>query len=188
MGVLPDHLDAHHFVHLYPPLFEVYVDLADNFKLPARIPFPRQAAELDRMPPIIAGVPPETARSIVHADQQQLAARSIKSTDHFVATFYDKTISVPFLMEILASLPQGSSELMTHPGLLDDQLRKESKYNVQREDELAVLTNPQMIDYLARIGHQTHHALPICKIESRRAAEPGFCAWRVKPGFRSTPS
>ena len=68
-----------------------------------------------------------------------------------MATFYDKTVSVPFLMEILASLPQGSSELMTHPGLLDDQLRKESKYNVQREDELAVLTNPQVIDYLDQL-------------------------------------
>ena len=54
-------------------------------------------------------------------------------------------------MEILASLPQGSSELMTHPGLLDDQLRKESKYNLRREDELAVLTNSQVIDYLVKL-------------------------------------
>jgi predicted glycoside hydrolase/deacetylase ChbG (UPF0249 family) len=58
---------------------------------------------------------------------------------------------VPFLLEILASLPQGRSELMTHPGLLDDQLRKESKYSVQREDELAVLTNSQVIEYLDRL-------------------------------------
>jgi len=154
MNMLPDHLDAHHFVHLYPPLFEVYLDLADSFKLPVRIPFPRQAADLDRVPPIIGDLPPETAKSIGRADQQQLAARPVKTTDHFVATFYDKTISVPFLMEILASLPQGSSELMTHPGLLDDQLRAESKYSTQREDELAVLTNPQIIDYLAQLDIQ----------------------------------
>ncbi len=151
MNTLPDHLDAHHFVHLYPPLFEVYVDLADSFKLPARIPLPRRETELEQMPPIIGNMPPETAKQIGRTDQKILAARSIKSADHFVATFYDKTISVPFLMEILASLPQGNSELMTHPGLLDDQLRKESKYHVQREDELAVLTNPQIMDYLAQL-------------------------------------
>src|SRR5512139_1478906 len=46
LNVLPDHLDAHHFVRLYPPLFEVYLDLAESFKLPVRIPFPRQAAAL----------------------------------------------------------------------------------------------------------------------------------------------
>ena len=154
MSTLPDHLDAHHFVHLYPPLFEIYLDLADSFKLPVRIPIPRQEAELDHMPPIIGGTPPETAKSIGRTDQKILAARAIKSTDHFVATFYDKTVSVPFLMEILASLPQGSSELMTHPGQLDDQLRAESKYNLQREDELAVLTNSQVIEYLDRLDIQ----------------------------------
>lgn len=154
LNTLPDHLDAHHFVHLYPPLFEVYLDLADSFKLPVRIPFPRQEAELDRMPPIIGDLPPETARSIGRADQQQLAARAIKTTDHFVATFYDKTINVPFLLDIWANLPQGSSELMTHPGLLDDQLQAGSKYNVQREEELAVLTHPQVRDELARLDIQ----------------------------------
>jgi predicted glycoside hydrolase/deacetylase ChbG (UPF0249 family) len=151
MNTLPDHLDAHHFVHLYPPFFEVYLDLADSFQLPVRIPFPRQAAALDRMPSILEHVPLDTVKSIVLADQQQFAARSIKTTDHFVMTFYDKTVSVPFLMEILASLPQGSSELMTHPGLLDDQLRTESQYHVQREDELAVLTNPPIIEYLVQL-------------------------------------
>jgi predicted glycoside hydrolase/deacetylase ChbG (UPF0249 family) len=151
MEVLPDHLDAHHFVHLYPPFFEVYLDLADSFKLPVRIPFPRQEAELDHMPPITGDTPLETAKQIGRTDQKILAARTVKSTDHFVATFYDKTVSVPFLMEILASLPQGSSELMTHPGLLDDQLRKESKYNLRREDELAVLTNSQVIEYLDQL-------------------------------------
>jgi predicted glycoside hydrolase/deacetylase ChbG (UPF0249 family) len=154
LGMLPDHLDAHHFIHLYPPFFEVYLDLADSFKLPARIPFPRQEAELDHMPPIIGNTPPETARQIGRTDQHLLAARAFKTTDHFVATFYDKTVSVPFLMEILASLPQGSSELMAHPGLLDDQLRAESRYNVQREDELAVLTNSQVIEYLDRLDIQ----------------------------------
>jgi hypothetical protein len=151
LGTPPDHLDAHHLVHLYPPLFEVYLDLAESFKLPARIPFPRREAELDHMPPIIGDTPIETAKRIGRADQEMLAARAIKTTDHFVATFFDKTVSVPFLMGILASLPQGSSELMTHPGLLDDQLRKESRYNVQREDEVAVLTNSQVIEYLDRL-------------------------------------
>jgi predicted glycoside hydrolase/deacetylase ChbG (UPF0249 family) len=151
LGTLPDHLDAHHFVHLYPPLFEVYLDLADHFKLPVRIPFPRREAELDRRPPILGNMSLQTAKAIGRADQKMLAARAVKTTDHFVATFYDKTVSVPFLMEILASLPQGRSELMTHPGSLDDQLRAESRYSVQREDELAVLTNSQVIEYLDRL-------------------------------------
>ena len=114
----------------------------------AQRPGARQEAELEHMPPIIGNVPLETAEQIARTDQKLLAERSIKSTDHFVATFFDKTVSVPFLMEILASLPQGSSELMTHPGQLDDQLRKESSYSVRREDELSVLTNSRVLEYL----------------------------------------
>ena len=79
-------------------------------------------------------------------------------------------------MEILASLPQGSSELMTHPGLVDDQLRAESKYNVQREDELAVLTNPQVIAVSGSIGHQARAPLPTCNRPPTAALKPGFCA------------
>ena len=41
LGHLPDHLDVHHFVHLYPPLFRVYLDLADDLDLPIRLPIPR---------------------------------------------------------------------------------------------------------------------------------------------------
>jgi hypothetical protein len=148
---LPDHLDAHHSVHLFPALFQVYLDVAEAFKLPVRIPFPRTETGLDHLPPITGDLPPDVARSMLKADQQILAQRPIKAPDHFIATFYDKTVSVRILTEILASLPEGTSELMTHPGLIDEQLRKESDYAARREDELAVLTNSQIIAALDQL-------------------------------------
>ena len=36
----PDHLDCHHYVHVYPPFFQVYADLAARYQLPLRVPFP----------------------------------------------------------------------------------------------------------------------------------------------------
>ncbi len=154
MNALPDHLDAHHFVHLYPPLFEVYLDLADSFKLPMRIPFPRQADKIDHIPPIISGVPPETARSILRADQQQLAARSIKAPDHFLATFYDQQTTLEHLLQLLENLAEGTTELMTHPGIVDESLQAESSYTVQREQEIAVLTSPQVKAHLTELEIQ----------------------------------
>jgi predicted glycoside hydrolase/deacetylase ChbG (UPF0249 family) len=152
MEQLPDHLDAHHVVHLYPPLFQVYLEVAEAFKLPVRIPFPRGESELTQPPPIMGDVPAETVKAMLQADRQLLAQHAVKAPDHFIATFYDKTINVPFLMGVLTSLPQGTSELMTHPGLVDDQLRAESSYYAQREDELAVLTNPQVLASLDQLG------------------------------------
>jgi chitin disaccharide deacetylase len=151
MDRLPDHLDAHQFVHLYPPLFRVYLDLAESFKVPLRIPFPQIVAELDQVPPIISDVPLETAKSMLHADRQFLVEHSFTTTDHFVGTFFDRLATVEYLLGVIESLPEGTTELMTHPGLLDDQLKVESNYNVQREQEVAVLTDPQVMARLTEL-------------------------------------
>ena len=43
---------------------------------------------------------------------------------------------------------------MTHPGLVDDQLQTESGYNAQREQEVAILTDPQTITGLTELDIQ----------------------------------
>jgi len=154
MDRLPDHLDAHQFVHLYPPLFRVYLDLAESFKLPLRIPFPQIVAELDQVPPIIGDVPPETAKSMLLADRQFLVEHEFKAPDHFVATFYDQQATLEHLLRVIENLSEGTTELMTHPGLMDDQLKAESNYNVQREQEVAVLTDPQVMACLTELDIQ----------------------------------
>ena len=152
MDRLPDHIDAHQFVHLYPPLFRVYLDLAESFKLPLRIPFPRIVTELDQVPPIIGDVPPETAKSMLHADRQFLVEHEFKTPAHFVATFYDQQATLEHLLSVIENLPDGTTELMTHPGLVDDQLKAESSYHVQREQEVAVLTDPQVMARLTELN------------------------------------
>ena len=41
---------------------------------------------------------------------------------------------------------------MTHPGLVDEQLKAESSYNTAREKELAVLTDPQVVTRIEKLG------------------------------------
>ena len=151
---LPDHIDAHQFVHLYPPLFRVYLDLAENFKLPLRVPFLGIAPELDQVPSIMSGVPLEMAQALLRADRQLLAEREFKTSDHFVGTFYDQQATLDHLLNVLDNLQEGTTELMTHPGLVDDQLQTESGYNAQREQEVAILTDPQTITRLTELDIQ----------------------------------
>jgi len=151
---LPDHIDAHQFVHLYPPLFRVYLDLAESFKLPLRIPFLGIATELDEVPSIMSGVPLEMAQALLRADRQLLAEREFKTSDHFVGTFYDQQATLDHLLNVLDNLQEGTTELMTHPGLVDDQLQTESGYNAQREQEVAILTDPQTITRLTELDIQ----------------------------------
>jgi predicted glycoside hydrolase/deacetylase ChbG (UPF0249 family) len=153
-GYMPDHLDAHHFVHVIPHLFAVYLDLADEFKLPIRIPFPRAEAALDSdaLPRVIGSVPPEVVKTFVQADWELLAIHAARSTDRCFLNFYGDHVSVDGLLKILDEVPDGVSEIMTHPGIADDKLKEASSYNIQRETELAILCDAQVKDRIRERG------------------------------------
>jgi predicted glycoside hydrolase/deacetylase ChbG (UPF0249 family) len=155
LGHLPDHLDAHHFVHLHPHLFGVYLDLADEFDVPVRIPFPHGETAADDEPPqLIDTVPRETIDAIVRADLQLLNDRLIHTTDRCILKYFGDHIRLDDLLNVLEALPDGLTELMTHPGLADEQLKAESSYYIQRERELDVLTHPQVLAHVQKLGIQ----------------------------------
>ncbi|MFC1720948.1 carbohydrate deacetylase [Patescibacteria group bacterium] len=56
-------------------------------------------------------------------------------------------VSVENLLHILENLDEGVSEIMTHVGYSDDELRSMSSYNDTRELELKTLTDEKVIKY-----------------------------------------
>jgi predicted glycoside hydrolase/deacetylase ChbG (UPF0249 family) len=142
-GRLPDHLDCHHFVYLYPPFFQVYADLAVRFSLPLRIPFPRETAFESAVNtlPFLEGFPYDLVRGMIVTNSALLASRGPAHPDHFVGTFFgEEALGLGFLLDLLETLPEGLSELMCHPGFADEALT--SSYHAEREMELALLTHP----------------------------------------------
>jgi predicted glycoside hydrolase/deacetylase ChbG (UPF0249 family) len=153
-GHLPDHLDCHHFVHLYPPFFQVYAGLAAAYHLPLRVPFPTQP-DFRLAPgrlPYLEGFPLDLVRGMVATNSNLLRARSLAYPDHFVATFYGReALSRDYLLELLEGLPAGLSELMCHPGYDDADLAG-SGYRAEREIELALLTDPAVREAVDAFG------------------------------------
>jgi predicted glycoside hydrolase/deacetylase ChbG (UPF0249 family) len=62
------------------------------------------------------------------------------------------TITVTNYITLLANLPQGFSEFVSHPGYVDDELRRWSTYLEQRECEREVLLSPQFRSAVATSG------------------------------------
>lgn len=153
-GHLPDHLDCHHFVHLYPPFFQVYADLAATYRLPLRLPFPKEL-EFRLAPghlPYLEGFPPDVVRGMIATNSNLVRARRLAHPDHFVATFYGReALSREYLLGLLAGLPPGVGELMCHPGH-DDAGLAGSDYRAEREIELALLTDPAVRQGLEALG------------------------------------
>ena len=150
-----DHLDCHHFVHVLPRLFAVYHDVALDLDLPMRVPFPRTDADASDPAQIIgaaSALPAGAAQAMARANSARLAEHPVRAPDRFFAAFYGDNVSVDYLLAVLDRLPDGVSELMTHPGYSDETLAAESAYNTRREDEIAVLTDARVRRRLAERG------------------------------------
>jgi predicted glycoside hydrolase/deacetylase ChbG (UPF0249 family) len=66
---------------------------------------------------------------------------------NFIASFSNpnpKNASLVNLIKIIRNLPQGVSELMTHPGYSSVKLKRVSSLSDQRERELAILISPEI--------------------------------------------
>lgn len=127
-GRLPTHLDGHHHCLRQPLIGEALIELAREWQLPIR-----------------------RASSSVAA---WLAATGVPTTDVFVEDFYDEEARLDSLLRMIAEVSPGTTELMCHPGLSDDSLRNDSSYADKREDELAILTHPEVIAALKK--HEIH--------------------------------
>jgi predicted glycoside hydrolase/deacetylase ChbG (UPF0249 family) len=153
-GRLPDHLDCHHFVHLYPPFFQVYADLAAGLGLPLRVPFPPET-EFDRALQTLSfleGFPRDLVRGMIVTNSALVKARGLAHPDHFVPTFYgQEALSLGFLLGLMETLPEGVSELMCHPGYNDPALA-DSAYRAEREKELALLIDPALRERIEEVG------------------------------------
>ena len=128
-GRKPTHLDSHHHsAYFTPELFRRMLELAKEYDCAIRFPFTHDiSSELE-----------ETNKHI----PALLREFDPRKPDAFVVNFYDEGATDEELLNIINNLSGGISEIMCHPGYVDDAFTKESSYNKQRERELRILTDP----------------------------------------------
>lgn len=128
----PTHLDSHHHSSYFSPaLFRAMLELSREYGCPIRFPLSPQEDSREFM---------ETAQ---HAPAL-LDEFKPRRPDVFFVNFYDETATKENLLNILNSVGEGTSELMCHPGYVDEAFAKESVYNFQRARELQILTDPDI--------------------------------------------
>jgi len=130
-GASPSHMDTHHHVHKRPDVFPVYLEMAARLGIPARATNPTMAAALRA-----AGAP---------------------CADAFITDFFGQDLTPGRFLELVAAAfaPLSDTavvELMCHPGKNDAELSRISAYNQAREQEIAVLSSPEVRQGLADMG------------------------------------
>ncbi len=148
-GVTLDHLDSHHHVAaLVPPLWDLCLSLAREVGCgvrPAVSPELIPEAQLQGYPPAI--------RTFVRGEaSRRLAQSGIPHPDVFLPGWFAWDASLANLLNMVHGLPEGVTELMTHPGYADQPLIETSMYSRERERELAALTDPAVRLAVAQEG------------------------------------
>ena len=126
-GRKPTHLDSHHHSSYFAPkLFQGMLELAQEYDCAIRFPFTEVSNELK-----------ETAKHV----PDLMRGFHLRKPDTFIVNFYDEEATQEHFLNIINSVEEGTSELMCHPGYVDEAFAKESSYNFQRERELKILTD-----------------------------------------------
>jgi predicted glycoside hydrolase/deacetylase ChbG (UPF0249 family) len=119
VGRPPDHLNLHcHYPYVFPAWFQASLDLAGEYgRVPVRMPFDNA---LDEKAPKMAArsrFPEWYVRWQGRRYQRMVRRSGLRRPDYFERSFSaDGNRTTAGLLSLLDALPEGTTELLTHPG------------------------------------------------------------------------
>jgi predicted glycoside hydrolase/deacetylase ChbG (UPF0249 family) len=176
-GVKLTHLDAHKHVHAYPPIFDIVTRLADRFGIAVvRVPYERWSQVLgDRRQRSIARrqrLLDAATLPWARRDYRTAASAGVR-TPRFVGRAHTGVLSAAALSHMARALRPGTTELMVHPGYVDETLaRVNTRLLDSRTDEVELLTHGDTFELLAaeRIALVRHDLFPSDQRSLRHAS------------------
>jgi len=160
-GIRPTHLDGHKHVQMLPGLFAVALRLAKKHGIEA-VRVSHEASSLraalssgGQLAGLILkqGVQARGLKLLAR-DARKMAERAgIAAADYFCGIAQTGVLTKKGIQQMLASLPEGTTELMCHPGYADAELEKSAtRLQKSRQTELEILTDKEIRKSIAVLG------------------------------------
>jgi len=161
-GITPTHLDGHKHVHMLPGLFHIALKLAKKHSIAAI----RISNEASSLRAALSGKSGRNAGvllkqgvqarglKLLARDAHKLADKAgIESTDYFCGIAQTGVLTREGILDLLEILPKGTTELMCHPGYVDEDLAQSpTRLQDSRASELAILTDTEVRKSVASHG------------------------------------
>jgi hopanoid biosynthesis associated protein HpnK len=161
-GIQPTHLDGHKHVHMLPGLFEIALRLGKRHGIGAvRIAHeasPLRAAlsagEEQHAGVVMRQGVQARGLKLLARDARELAERAgIATADYFCGIAQTGELTREGMARLLENLPEGTTELMCHPGYADAELEKSAtRLQHSRQTELEILTDKEIRKLVASQG------------------------------------
>jgi len=161
-GILPTHLDGHKHVHMLPGLFEIALKLAKRHGIAAI----RVSLESSSLRAALAsgakqhagvimkqGVQARGLKLLARDAREQAERAGISTADYFCGIAQTGELTREGVEQFLKNLPDGTTELICHPGYADDALQKSAtRLQHSRQTELQIFTDTGIRNLVASLG------------------------------------
>jgi predicted glycoside hydrolase/deacetylase ChbG (UPF0249 family) len=161
-GIEPTHLDGHKHVHMLPGLFEVALRLAKKHGIAAI----RISHEDSRLRAALSaggkqngsvvmkqGVQARGLKLLARDAREQAERLGIAAADYFCGIAQTGELTREGILRLLEILPEGTTELMCHPGYVDADLAKSAtRLQSSRQTEVQILTDMAIRNIVASQG------------------------------------
>jgi len=161
-AIQPTHLDGHKHVHMLPSFFDVALRLAKRHGIRA-VRVSHEESKLrsalssarDQHPGVVLkqGVQARGLKLLAR-DAKEMADRAgVATTDYFCGIAQTGVLTREGVAQLLSNLPEGTTELMCHPGYADEELRRTgTRLQESRQTELEILTDAEIRKLVASKG------------------------------------
>lgn len=157
-GITPTHFDTHKHTHLFPRVLRPLLQAAKDCGIGAvRNPFEPdpivRLSEVSLRPKLLSRYCAVRAfQSMAGKFHQMVKAEGLVTTDGTVGIVLTGFLDERRLRTLLRRIPEGTWELVTHPGYNDAALGPLSALTASRETELTLLTSRSTRDLLREFG------------------------------------
>jgi hopanoid biosynthesis associated protein HpnK len=150
-GITPTHVDSHKHAHLHPMVMKAIAHVAREYGIGrVRMPFENFSGALGSIgkhgrkmlgrKAFVVG-----SRASYPLFRRIAAKNEMRTPEHFFGFAETGQLAREGLLRVIRNLPDGTSELVCHPGINDEDLeRTGTRLREEREVELAALTDPDV--------------------------------------------
>jgi predicted glycoside hydrolase/deacetylase ChbG (UPF0249 family) len=160
--IQPTHLDGHRHVQMLPGLFEIALRLAKRHGIAAvrisheesslRVALSTGAKQKGSVV-MRQGVQARGLKLLAPDAREQAERAGIATADYFCGIAQTGELTREGILRLLEILPEGTTELMCHPGYVDADLAKSgTRLQASRQTELEILTDTGVRNLVASQG------------------------------------
>lgn len=148
-GIPISHVDSHQHMHTLPGIIDIVLDLAARAGIRAvRTPrTPLFAGAFDGLGQLVGRLGLSTLARLAACKAHR---RGLLTPDNFAGIVAGEAVSEGELLHLIAHLPQGTTEVMMHPGMKNDVLQEDSGWQHDFEAELAAILSPRVGEALRK--------------------------------------